>query len=149
MKREPIHRHEEFGDERAPQGWQGVLGRAIVKTKSGFMVVKIRFGRGPTVARRKGKNRRIALLGASFLTLVSICLGSLGIWRFCQDIDLAGDFIFEDGFLSHWQVWIAATALTQYACWRLGRYARQAREEEKAEAAGEDPKTPATLAANM
>jgi hypothetical protein len=113
------------------------------------MVVKIRFGRGPVVARRKGKNSRIALLGAGFLTLVSICLGSLGIWRFCQDVGLAGDFIFEDGLLSHWQVWIAAAALVQYACWRLSQYAKQAREEAKLESETEDPKTPASLAANV
>jgi hypothetical protein len=118
------------------------------------MVVKIRFGRGPVVARRKGKNSRIALLGAGFLTLVSICLASLGIWRFCQDVGIAGDFIFEDGFLSHWQVWIASAALSQYACWRLSRYAKQAREEvtegEEAEGPGSgEDETPAGIAANM
>ena len=75
------------------------------------MVVKIRFGRGPVVTRRKGKNSRIALLAASLLTLVSICLASLGIWRLAQDVGLAGDFIFPDGFLSHWQVWIGAAAV--------------------------------------
>jgi hypothetical protein len=96
------------------------------------MVVKIRFGRGPVVARRKGKNSRIALLGAGFLTLVSICLASLGIWRFCQDVGLAGDFIFEDGLLSHWQVWVAATSVTWYGCWKLSRYANQARTEAEA-----------------
>jgi hypothetical protein len=124
----------------------------IVEGKSAFMVVKIRFGRGPVVARRKGKNSRIALLGAGFLTLVSICLASLGSWRFCQDIGIAGDFIFEDGFLSHWQVWIASAALTQYACWRLSRYAKQAREEAVDDDETEDPKsgqTPAGIAANM
>ncbi len=91
------------------------------------MVVRIRFGHGPVVTRRKGKNSRIAMLAGSLLTLISICLLSLGIWRLCQDLDLANDFIFPDGFLSHWQVWIAAAALTQYSCWRLTKYARTAR----------------------
>ena len=90
------------------------------------MVVKIRFGSGPVVTRRKGKNSRMATLAASLLTLVSICLLSLGIWRLSQDLDLAGDFIFPDGVLSHWQVWIAAAAAVQYSCWRLTRYAKQA-----------------------
>jgi len=93
------------------------------------MVVRVRFGRGPVVARRKGKNSRIALLGAGFLTLVSICLGSLGIWRFFQDVGMAGDFIFGSGFLSHWQVWIAGAALSWYSCWRLNQYAKLAQEE--------------------
>ena len=110
------------------------------------MVVRVRFGRGPVVARRKGKNSRIALLGAGSLTLVSICLGTLGVWRLCRDIGLAGDFIFESGFLSHWQVWIAGAALSWYSCWRLSQYAKQAREE-----AGEEEvqNSKPRLAANM
>lgn len=112
------------------------------------MVVKVRFGRGPVVARRKGKNSRIALLGAGFLTLVSICLGSLGIWRFCQDIGVSGDFIFSDGFLSHWQVWIAGSALAWYGSWRLSRHAKQSGEDAHVDGV-EDPKARARLAANM
>src|SRR4051812_41952640 len=100
----------------------------IVDVRTAFMVVRIRFGRGPVVSRRKGKNSRIALLGGSLMTLVSICLGSLGFWRLSQDVDLAGDFIFPDGFLSHWQVWIAAAVTLQYAAWRLNRYARHSGE---------------------
>jgi hypothetical protein len=95
------------------------------------MVVKIRFGQGSVVTRRKGKNRRLALLGAALLTMVSICLASLGMWRFCQDFGLAGDFVFQEGLLSHWQVWIAAAAVIQYACWRLGRYALVVRQGDR------------------
>jgi hypothetical protein len=100
------------------------------------------------VARRKGKNSRIALLGAGILTLVSICLGSLGIWRFGQDIGIAGDFIVADGFLSHWQVWIASSALAAYSSWRLSQYAKLAREE-AVEDKSQDPKAHTSLAANM
>jgi hypothetical protein len=113
------------------------------------MVVKIRFGRGPVVVRRQGKNSRIALLGAGLLTMVSICLASLGIWRLCEDVGLAGDFVFADGFLSHWQVWIGATAVAQYTGWRLGRYARLARERAEAEVGADGPKAPAGLAARI
>jgi len=120
-----------------------------VVSKSAFMVVKIRFGRGPVVARRQGKNSRIALLGAGLLTMVSICFASLGIWRLCKDVGLAGDFVFADGFLSHWQVWIGATAATQYTGWRLGRYARLARERAEAEVGSVDPQAAAGLAARI
>jgi hypothetical protein len=117
------------------------------------MVVKVRFERGSVVARRKGKNSRIALLGAGLLTMSSICLGSLAIWRFCQDVGLAGDFIFEDGFLSHWQVWLASAVGTQYGCWRLQQYAKQAAETAEAEPVVEpvdkDPETSHSLAANV
>lgn len=113
------------------------------------MVVKIRFGRGPHVTRRKGKNSRIAMLGGSLLTLISICLCSLGIWRLCQDVGLAGDFVFADGFLSHWQVWIASAVILQYACWRLTRYAKRANEDDME--IGELEETPAKrrIAANI
>jgi hypothetical protein len=87
------------------------------------MVVKIRFGQGPVVTRRKGKNSRIATLSASLLTLVSISCASLGMWRVATDLDWAGDFVFRDGFLSHWQVWVGAATGVQYAAWRLTRYA--------------------------
>ena len=87
------------------------------------MVVKVRFGRGPVITRRKGKNSRIARLAASLLTLVSISCASLGLWRVGTDLDWAGGFVFPQGFLSHWQVWIGAAAAVQYAAWRLTRYA--------------------------
>ncbi len=91
------------------------------------MVVRIRFGRGPLVTRRKGKNSRLAMLAASSMTMVSVCFASLGVWRLGQDVDLTGDFVFKDGLLSHWQVWTAAAVATQYGAWRLNRYAQQAR----------------------
>ena len=91
------------------------------------MRVRIRFGRGSVVTRRKGKNARVALLGASFLTLVAICLAFMGFWRLFEDVDLAGDFVFASGILSHWQVWLAGACTIQYAAWRLTAYARVAR----------------------
>ncbi len=108
--------------------------QSIVGIRTAFMVVKIRFGRGPVVTRRQGKNSRIAMLGGSMLTLVSICLCSLGMWRLSEDVGLAGDFIVTDGFLSHWQVWIGSAVITQYGCWRLTRYANRARESAADEA---------------
>ncbi len=130
-----------------------MVGReVIVESKSPYMVVKIRFGQGPVVARRKGKNGRLASLGGALLTRSSICLASLGLWRLSQDVGLAGDFVFEDGFLSHWQVWLASAAVTQYGGWRLKRYARLAQEnvevEEKAVEEA-DSETSHTLAANV
>lgn len=101
------------------------------------MIVRIRFGRGRVVTRRKGKNGRAALLLASLLTLVSISCGALGLWRVCEDLDLAGDFVFASGFLSHWQVWIAAAAASQYVAWRLTRYSRLSRRASPAMSGGE------------
>lgn len=94
-----------------------------MEVKTEFMVVKVRFGRGPVITRRKGKNSRIAQLAASLLTLVSISCASLGMWRVGTDLEWAGGFVFPEGFLSHWQVWIGAAVAVQYAAWRLTRYA--------------------------
>jgi len=89
------------------------------------MIVRIRFGHGRRVTRRKGKNGRAARVTASLLGLVAICLGIFGFWRLGEDLGFTGDFVFSTGFLSHWQVWMAAAAATQYACWWLTRYSRQ------------------------
>jgi hypothetical protein len=101
-----------------------------VKCKTEFMVVRIRFGRGPVVSRRQGKNSRMALLAASLLTLVSVAFASLGMWRLGTDVGWAGEFVFSSGLLSHWQVWIGAAVIVQYTGWRLTRYARAARKSE-------------------
>jgi hypothetical protein len=92
-------------------------------------VVKARFEHGPVTGRKKRKSR-IAKLSASLLTLVAISCASLGLWRMAADLDWAGDFVFQSGFLSHWQVWIGAAAGGQYASLRLARYARTLRRRE-------------------
>ena len=91
------------------------------------MVVRIRFGRGRLVTSRKGKNGKAALLFASLLTLIAIAFGVLGFWRLGEDLGILANFVFPDGILSHWQVWIAAAAGSQYGCWRLTRYSKIAR----------------------
>jgi hypothetical protein len=45
------------------------------------------------------------------------------MWRVGTDLEWAGDFVFPQGFLSHWQVWIGGAAAVQYASWRLAQYA--------------------------
>ena len=95
------------------------------------MVVRIRFGRGTMVKRRKGKNSRIATLAAGLLTMASISCAALGLWRVGTDLDWTGDFVFSKGLLSHWQVWIGVAVAIQYLSWRLARYARLAAQREK------------------
>jgi hypothetical protein len=113
------------------------------------MVVKIRFGRGPVVTRRKGKNSGIAMLSASMLTMVSICFASLGFWRLAQDVDLTGGFVYTEGLLSHWQVWLFAAGTTQYGAWRLTRYAQLARKSLVLEAATQEASTPSRTTAKV
>jgi hypothetical protein len=94
-----------------------------------FMVAKILFGldRMMTVEEKTG---RIALLSASLLTLVAISCASLGLWRVGTDLDWAGDFVVQDGLLSHWQVWIGFAVAMQYTSWWLARHAGLAQRRE-------------------
>jgi hypothetical protein len=89
------------------------------------MLIKIRFGRGASITRRPGKNARMAMAASTCGTLAAISCGTLGGWRVGQDLGWAGDFVFESGVLSHWQVWVSAAAVLQYGAWRLSRYGRR------------------------
>lgn len=83
------------------------------------------------------KYRRIAMLGASLLTLFAICCGSLGLWRVGTDLGWTGMFVIPKGLLSHGQIWIGAAIGTQYASWWLVRYAGMLRNREVRIAPGE------------
>ena len=113
------------------------------------MVVRIRFGRGPVVKRRKGKNSRIATLTASLLTMASISCAALGLWRVGADLDWTGGFVFSQGLLSHWQVWIGAAVAIQYISWRLSRYARAVSLEDSQIPAEDQSESSARAIANV
>jgi hypothetical protein len=113
------------------------------------MVVRVRFGRGPLVARRSGKNSRIARLASSLLTLVSLGCTAFGAWRVATDLEWAGDFVFREGILSHWQIWIGAAGAIQYAAWRLMGYARAAAIQEAAVTEELEPAEQLKAAANV
>lgn len=76
------------------------------------------------MAMAEEKTNRIAvlstrMLSANLLTLLALSCASLGLWRMGTDLGWAGDFVFQSGFLSHWQVWIGAAIGVQYASGRL------------------------------
>ena len=86
------------------------------------MVVRLRFGRGPIVQRKKGKNRRAALGAGALLTPAAVMASVLGIWRLCADLKLTAAFGISSGLFSHWQVWLTAAAALQWGAWMLNRY---------------------------
>lgn len=88
------------------------------------MVVRIRFGRGPKIVRKRRKNQRIALAFAALLTPASVMASVLGIWRIAADLNWTGDFAITSGFFSHWQVWIASAVLLEVLARILNRYGR-------------------------
>ena len=88
------------------------------------MRVRICFGAGQAVARRKGKNRGLALGLGALLTPVAVMALALGIWRLAADMKWAGAFGISSGLFSHWQVWLACGIVLQRFAWRLTRYGR-------------------------
>lgn len=88
------------------------------------MIVRIRFGRGTSVAGQRRPQSPMAIFAASMMTLFAIACAALGLWRVGTDMDQAGAFVFSSGLLSHWQVWIGAAVAAQYGSWRLASYGR-------------------------
>jgi len=88
------------------------------------MVVRIRFTRGPQVARKRHKNRRIALAASALLTPAAVMAGILAVWRLAADLNWADSFAISSGFFSHWQVWLGAAVLLQSCSHLLNRYGK-------------------------
>jgi len=90
--------------------------------RAGRLAAKVGFGLVPAMTLEE-RNGGIAMLSASLLTLAAVSCGSLGLWRVGTDLEWAGDFVIQNGLLSHWQVWVGAAIAMQYTSWWLARYA--------------------------
>jgi len=90
------------------------------------MVVRIRFGKGAKVDRKRRTNQRVALAFASLLTPAAVMAGALGIWGIAAGPNWASHFAIRNGFLSHWQVWLAFAGVLQTGSHFLNRYGRAA-----------------------
>jgi hypothetical protein len=86
------------------------------------MVVRIRFGKGPKVERKRRKNRRVALAVGSLLTPAAVMAMALGVWRLAADLKWTDTFAISNGLFSHWQVWIVGAVLLQLCSRMLNRY---------------------------
>jgi hypothetical protein len=47
---------------------------------------------------------------------------ALGFWRLAADMQWAQEFVFVDGPLSHWQIWIGVGLFLQAGAALLNRY---------------------------
>lgn len=88
------------------------------------MKVKLRLSSGPRVRRSGTRNRHLAIGLASLLTPASLMAFAMGAWRMMADMGLSGEFVFTEGALSHWQVWVAISFLVQCGAILLNRYGR-------------------------
>jgi hypothetical protein len=58
---------------------------------------------------------------AGFLTLASVACFSLSAWKLLADLGWAGNFVWDRGIPSHWQVWMAGAVAAQLVSFRLAR----------------------------
>jgi hypothetical protein len=88
------------------------------------MVVRIRFGKGPKVVKKRLKNQRVALAVAALLPPAAFLAGVLGAWRIAADLNWTNSFAIPSGIFSHWQVWLGAALALQLCARRLNRYGK-------------------------
>lgn len=87
------------------------------------MIVRVRFGKGRPVQRKRGKNRQLALAFGTLLAPAALMAYALGFWRLASDMGLTAEFAIT-GMFSHWQVWIGLAAVLNLASYSLVRYGR-------------------------
>ncbi len=88
------------------------------------MVIRIRFGPGPKVAKGRRKNRRAALAVAALLTPAAAMALVLGFWAIAADLSWTSSFAISSGLFSHWQVWLGGAAVLQSCSRILNRYGK-------------------------
>jgi hypothetical protein len=87
------------------------------------MILRVRLPRGRPIRRAAGKNRHLALAFGGLMMPLALMAYVLGFWRLASDMGIASESGIT-GVLSHWQVWIPAGALLQFAGTSLTRYGR-------------------------
>jgi hypothetical protein len=89
------------------------------------MVVRIRFGKGPTLgSRRHERPKTIALAAAALLSPAALVASVLALWRIAADLNFTNSFAIPTGIFSHWQVWLAAAVALEVCSRALNRYAK-------------------------
>jgi hypothetical protein len=88
------------------------------------MVVRIRFGKGRTLARNRTRNRSFAIAAGALLTPAALVASVLAVWRIAADLNVANSFAIPSGLFSHWQVWVGAAVGLQLCSRVLNRYGR-------------------------
>ena len=88
------------------------------------MVVRIRFGKGLKLGRKRQKNKRLALVLAALLPPSALAAGLLAVWRIAADLNWTSSFAIPSGIFSHWQVWLGAAVALQLCARALNRYGK-------------------------
>jgi hypothetical protein len=88
------------------------------------MVVRIRFGKGSKLGRKRQKDKRLALVLAALLPPSALAAALLALWSIAADFNWTHSFAISSGIFSHWEVWLAAAVAMQVCARALNRYGR-------------------------
>ena len=88
------------------------------------MVVRIRFGKGSKLGRKRQQDRRLALILAVLMPPSALAAGVLAFWRIAADLKWTNSFAISSGIFSHWQVWLGAAVALQVCARALNRYGK-------------------------
>src|ERR1035437_9767301 len=89
------------------------------------MVVRIRFGKGSKLGRKRQKNRRLALVLAALLPPSALAAAILALWSIAADLNWTGSFAISSGVFSHWQVWLGAAGALRTGAPTPDRYGQR------------------------
>ena len=85
------------------------------------MLVRIRRGIQRETASPLG--RKAALAVGSLLTPCALVAFTMAFWSMAATLRWTGDFVISHGVLSHWEVWLTASAVLLFSGRLLSRYA--------------------------
>jgi hypothetical protein len=88
------------------------------------MLVRIRLPRGADTGRNKRRIAPLTFIVAGLLRMTAVLCLMLALWRLTTDLGWTGAFFIDDGFFSHWQVWLGITFVVSMLSFRLQRLSR-------------------------
>ena len=88
------------------------------------MVVRIRFAKAYKLGRKRGKNRRLALVLAALLPPSALAAAVLALWCIAADLNWTSSFAISSGIFSHWHFWMGAAVALQLCARALNRYGK-------------------------
>lgn len=83
------------------------------------MRVRIRWS---TRRNESERHNTVALAFAALLMPAALMAFTLAFWRIAADLHWTGDFFITRGILSHWQVWLVASAVLLLGASVLNRW---------------------------
>ena len=92
------------------------------------MLVRIRFGIGPTLRAGRKRGQTAAQAMAALMAPVALMALALAVWDIAAQMKLSGHFAFSSGAFSYWQTWLVVAGGFQLLSRALGKYGKDGNE---------------------